>query len=369
MAVHIVQRGNSFAAQVTVAPYPRVTQSFKIPGRGKHTAKERKETEAAANAWARDEERRLQDFKNKKQAPAKIALTVATLIEGYLESPKTKQLASYADTEARLGFWLEHFGQEKVIEFYRDGHIFDGQVKLAKSGKAPATVNRYLAAMSSAWSWGQAAAKISHELVWPRKGLKMEEPPAREVYVTDAQRDALLAAALETDPMMYAMITIALATGIRQGNLLTLTWSQVDFEQKKINLPKTKNGRSHSVHMLSWAVTALDALKGGSEPKPKDFVFKYDGKDPDQDNVIWRFEKLRKAAGIPGEGEDKVTFHTLRHSCASYLAQAGASLLEIGTVLGHRSQQTTQRYAHIKAGNAVTGSAAVEARLSGTKSA
>ena len=57
-------------------------------------------------------------------------------------------------------------------------------------------------------------------------------------------------------------------------------------------------------------------------------------------------------------------WHDLRHTCASYLAQAGASLPEIGHVLGHASAAATHRYVHQVAGKPVTGSAALAAKLS-----
>jgi integrase len=74
--------------------------------------------------------------------------------------------------------------------------------------------------------------------------------------------------------------------------------------------------------------------------------------------VRWR--KVRDAAGL-----EDFHWHDLRHSCASFLAQKGASLLEIGSVLGHKSPSMTMRYAHLVQGAPVRGHAELDALLRG----
>ena len=357
---------NVWTAEVIVKPYPVARERFKIPGRGSVRKKaDIDAAEAAAYAWAQEKEYELEHQKIKKATVKKVTLTMSQLIGSYLESPVTKQLKSWKDCNTRLGFWLEEYGTKKVTDFYVDNGIFEGQTKLAKRHKATATANRYIRALSSAWAWGQGANLIAHDLVWPRKGLMLKEPDARDRFLTDDERERLLKVADETDPVMKAMIVVALGTGARQANILALKWAQVDFDGKRITSPKTKNGRAHAVHLPSSAIDALNALKSGRIVNLQHPVFEFDGEAPKQDNVIRRFRNLCKAAKIPIKGENKITFHTLRHSCASYLADAGSSLLEIGSVLGHRSPAATARYAHLVAGKAVTGSAALDARLGG----
>jgi integrase len=74
----------------------------------------------------------------------------------------------------------------------------------------------------------------------------------------------------------------------------------------------------------------------------------------------FRWKKVRTAAGLVD-----FRWHDLRHSCASFLAQNGASLVEIGAVLGHSSPSITAKYAHLIAGKAVTGSEALAKKLRG----
>jgi site-specific recombinase XerD len=65
----------------------------------------------------------------------------------------------------------------------------------------------------------------------------------------------------------------------------------------------------------------------------------------------------------PAAGLKDFRWHDLRHSCASFLAASGASLVEIGSVLGHRSPSVTARYAHLVAGKPVTGHAKLDEKL------
>jgi site-specific recombinase XerD len=72
----------------------------------------------------------------------------------------------------------------------------------------------------------------------------------------------------------------------------------------------------------------------------------------------YRWRLIRAAAGL-----HDFRWHDMRHSCASFLAQQGATLLEIGSVLGHRSPSVTQRYAHLVQGAPVTGHAQLDKKL------
>ena len=64
-------------------------------------------------------------------------------------------------------------------------------------------------------------------------------------------------------------------------------------------------------------------------------------------------------------GLKDMRWHDLRHSCASYMAQSGANLLEIGAQLGHKSPSVTMRYSHLVQGKALPSHAAIDKKLRG----
>jgi integrase len=76
---------------------------------------------------------------------------------------------------------------------------------------------------------------------------------------------------------------------------------------------------------------------------------------------------MRRVAASASPGLRNFRWHDFRHSCASFLAQNGASLLEIGHMLGHRTKATTLRYAHLVDAKPITGHAGLEAKLRDAK--
>ena len=131
---------------------------------------------------------------------------------------------------------------------------------------------------------------------------------------------------------------MAITTGARRGELLGLRWNDIDFERQTAYVQTTKNGQPKVLPLTDDVVSELTRFRQqdtylifNSEVNPsKAFCF----------NKQWK-----KALAL-AEVED-FTFHCLRHTCASYLAMSGASLLEIADVLGHKQISVTKRYAHL----------------------
>ena len=129
---------------------------------------------------------------------------------------------------------------------------------------------------------------------------------------------------------------MALTTGARKSELMNLRWSDVDFERGTAYLAKTKNGDSRNLVIPS---VTLDKLKPIREIGAVYLFPDASGTQP----FYFRKQWLR---AVDEAGIEDFKFHDLRHSAASYLLEAGHSLPKIGEILGHRSQQSTKRYAH-----------------------
>ena len=131
---------------------------------------------------------------------------------------------------------------------------------------------------------------------------------------------------------------MALTTGARLGELLGLHWDEIDFKERTTLLIDTKNGESRTLTIPESTMVELQQFRevgsGLVFPSPTKF------RKPFEFRKHWH--KAMVDAGIEG-----FRFHDLRHSCASMLVMNGATLYEAGQVLGHKSQQTTARYAHL----------------------
>jgi integrase len=334
-------------AWVRVRPFKPASKSFS--------------TMAEAKAWATAlEEGRRKERKAGDVRPELESLTLTELINAYITDPVTQTLKEIHGRTRLLDWWIAHFGGEKVRTF--------GPLKLREArdllnnGREPATVNRYLGALRSCWSWGQAAQYIPMEKGWPKK-LMLPEPSGRIRFLDDDELQAVLDAAEKAGPWMHAAVLVSLGTGLRQGELRRLEWKDVDFDKKTVTVMLGKNTtggppKRRTVHLPSPAVDALKKLRRDGVVGPKHIFPNDDGNQAGKFYLAFRWRRVRKAAGLVD-----FRWHDLRHSCASYLAQAGASLLEIGAVLGHSSPGVTARYAHLVSGKPVTGSAALAAKL------
>jgi integrase len=154
---------------------------------------------------------------------------------------------------------------------------------------------------------------------------------------------------------------VSLATGLRQGELLRLEWKDIDFDKQTVTVLVSKNTKRRAVHLPEPAVAALKALRKNLVGPRRVFV-QEDGEPARKFWLNYRWHQVRTAAGLTD-----FRWHDLRHSCASFLAQNGATLVEIGAVLGHSSPSITAKYAHLVAGKPVTGAAALAEKLGGKR--
>jgi integrase len=130
-------------------------------------------------------------------------------------------------------------------------------------------------------------------------------------------------------------IRILLYTGMRYGEVMTLKWSHVDLQHKCFRLPDTKTGS----RIIPFGVRVLDSL-GTLERSASELVLA--GRKADAPISLRRpWYRIRKSAEI----DESATLHTLRHTFASWSVMGGLSLAQVGSMLGHKSAQTTLRYA------------------------
>jgi len=137
-------------------------------------------------------------------------------------------------------------------------------------------------------------------------------------------------------------VLLAISTGARRSELINLKWVDVDLKAARATVHETKNGDPRVLPLVGKALEALRALKLQNSARSQYVFAALNGLDEPFVHFDSYWHEALKARGI-----EDFRFHDLRHTCASYLAGQGASLLEIGNVLGHRTMQMTMRYAHL----------------------
>ncbi|MBT5838825.1 MAG: tyrosine-type recombinase/integrase [Rhodospirillaceae bacterium] len=207
----------------------------------------------------------------------------------------------------------------------------------------PVVANRAIALLSKmfgcAVDWGLRETN-------PASSIKKFRENRKDRFLDASEVGRLLTAldnaeSEETEsPYAIAAIRVLLFTGLRRGEVAGLRWADVDLDRASLRLDDTKTG-GRTVPLNSEAVQILKNLPRAYRG---DTVFQSLQKDG-QIALTRPWYRIRKAAGI----DSSATLHTLRHTFASWSVMGGLSLAQVGALLGHKSAQTTLRYAdHIQ---------------------
>jgi integrase len=295
-------------------------------------------TRGEARQWAALTEGAL---RAQRQQPRLAAAqhTLADVITRYRRDIlPTKQPRTAAGQAIHLAWWQDVLGTTRLRDLTPAALVM-WRDALART-HAPATVNRYVSTLSHAlhlamveWQWLEESPL--------RRVHRLPEPRGRVRYLTDNERTRLLQACqASSTPALYPLVVLALSTGARKMELLRLTWQNIDLRRAQITLEHTKNGERRALPLTGLALQEIARLAKVRRLGTTLVFPRTDGRKPLDIRHAWA--QALQAAGITD-----CSFHDLRHSCASYLAMSGASLVEIAAVLGHKTLQMVQRYAHL----------------------
>jgi len=139
--------------------------------------------------------------------------------------------------------------------------------------------------------------------------------------------------------ILKMIVKLALHTGMRKGEILHLTWENVNLRERYIELVDQKNGERSTIPLNQTAIETLRAV-----PRRLGSKYVFPGKMPGKPffDLKRQFEKAVADAKLEG-----VTFHILRHTCASHLVMAGVDLVTVKEIMRHKSIEMTMRYAHL----------------------
>ncbi|MEW8506894.1 MAG: site-specific integrase [Candidatus Thiodiazotropha sp.] len=327
-----------------------------------------------AKKWAQDTESAIREGRYFRTAEAKKH-TLAELIERYIKDVLPRKPKQEAGQKQQLNWWKDEIGKYSLIEV-TPSRITECRDKLlagtTKQGnkRSPATVNRYLAALSHAfsiavneWEWLEDSPmrKVS-KVKEPRGRVRFlsedEKKPSGEII--EGERTRLLKSCRNSrNSYLYPVVVLALSTGMRQGEIMKLTWDDVDLNLGRITLHETKNDERRVVPLVGLS---LELLKEHAKIRPIDTPLLFPGKNKKKVPMDLRTPWLTalKEADI-----QDFRFHDLRHSAASYLAMNGASMAEIAEVLGHKTLQMVKRYSHLSEAHTASVVASMNERIFG----
>lgn len=205
------------------------------------------------------------------------------------------------------------------------------------------SLNRYKSTLSAVFIWFNRHPDYKrlqyNNPVRQEHVSTFPENPAKDRFLTeDEQRLLLQAARGGRWERMYMLVLMALTTGCRKGELLNLTWADIEFKQRTAYLGKTKTGRPRYVPLTPPVIEELIKFRG--IPEFKVFHSTVSKTTPRCIKQDWSSKLERAEIG-------HLRFHDLRHSAASNLVRVGRFLFEVATLLGHTTTTMTARYSHL----------------------
>ncbi len=206
-----------------------------------------------------------------------------------------------------------------------------------KEDVSNSTINHSIAVLSSFFNW--CIIREYYHAANPSFRTKLKENNMREIHLSKDQIYELLEKAKLKDKRLYRTIIIALCTGMRFGEILSLTWSEIDFNNSRLCLSrlKTKGKRARIVPMITTLRSVLLELKN-SNPTSETVL----NVSPNLIRMQWKRLRPTLSFSIIEDGS-KFRFHDLRHVVAQFLIDNGVPLEDVQAILGHQDFTTTQR--------------------------
>jgi integrase len=234
-------------------------------------------------------------------------------------------------------FFKKYFGDVSITEIsardisgYVENRITTASVYQARKDQ----IN-----ISAAFNW---AIPQGYLLENPCRSVKKVRIPQKlPLFYSQEDFEKLLAVIDNED--IKDMAIFAVNTGMRQMELIKLQWNQINLVDKIVILDNQHHvTKGKRVRTIPLNANAFQVLRNRAASSSR--VFLYNGQPMSQDFISHKFAEYVDRADI----NNKLNFHSLRHTFASWLVQAGVSIYEVSKLLGHSDIKTTQIYAHLR---------------------
>ena len=323
----ITQRNGSLRVRIHRKDSKSISKSFK--------------THSEALDWLKKTEAKLQlgiyeESCTKANIDPKMSFSAA--VEKYLKTHSINK-ASHRDEVYILQKLCKRWSSKGLNDLQKQDFARLKDDLIANS-RAASTINHYLNALSQLYQvaineWG---LKICN----PIEGIKRIREPSGRMKRLPYEAEQILFEECQRKGMIQLkhLIVLAIETGMRQGEILSMRWKDVDLKNRRILLQHTKNGDSRQVPLTTRAKQTLEQL-----------VCK-DNKEPVFTQCHWvlrkQFSRLIKNLATSNERSyfNGLRFHDLRHEALSRLSDRGLNVIELAYISGHKTLAMLRRYTH-----------------------
>ena len=240
----------------------------------------------------------------------------------------------------RLKLLIQRWGHLRVEQVDKLAVLTlrDDLLKLGRSGE---TINHYFNTISKLFQMlgGDWDLPVPN----PIKGIKRMPPSPGRTKRVNVELESLLLSGCDhlSLPLLRSIIQFAIQTGMRRGEIMGLSWADIDLPNRKAYLHQTKNGEPRQVPLTRPAIAILEAL---SQDEEKVFPMGVDA-------LRSQFKRVKAHAkddwnGVGANPFEDLRFHDLRHEALSRLSDAGLNVIELSHISGHRTLGMLKRYTH-----------------------
>jgi len=256
--------------------------------------------------------------------------------------PFAKEKKSYNREETLFRLWIEPIIGKRLLNEISPFNIEKIKQVMKVAGKAPRTIQYALAvikhSINKAVDWGLYSG------INPATSVKMPKiNNKRTRFLMPGEVQDLLVEVKNRSQQVYEICLLSLHCGLRAGEILNLKFGDIDLEHQLIHIKNSKNGEDRVAYMDAEIKNMLILASRRKQIDPDKYLFTYK-RIPKLYYTAVNTLNLNK--GIT-DRKDKVVFHTLRHTFASWLAINGTPIYTIKELMGHKSLSMTERYSHL----------------------
>jgi integrase len=280
---------------------------------------------------------------NRREQEAKDTLSFSSFFkEHYFPLQDIKKSCEREEEIYKL--WIEPVIGNVTMKDVSPIHLERIKKNMSDAGRAPRTIHYCLAVIRQVFNYAKRINLYSSD----NPVGKVKKPTfdnKRVRFLAREEADKLLKELQLRSPELHDMAILSLHSGLRAGEIFNLTWGDIDIEKGIVLLKDTKTGKNRFAYMTNEVKKMLSVKQKGKHNEP---VFM--GRGGKIKNVSNTFDRTVKDLGLNTGVTDprqKIVFHSLRHTYASWLVESGVDLYTVKKLLGHSSIAMTERYSHL----------------------
>jgi integrase len=253
---------------------------------------------------------------------------------------------SLKDEISLFKFWIEPTLGKKRLDEIVLLDLERVRKKMEKAGRAPRSIQYTKAVIRQIYNFGIKHGLFSGELPTVYFLEKQKFDNKRRKYLTPEEAMKLLEEIRKHSETTYRISLLSLNSGMRFGEIASLCWQHINTNARQILVIDPKNSETRSVFITDTILQMFESMERGA---PDALVFP--SRNGKRRTLISKvFDRAVLKLGLNNGISDRrmrLVFHSLRHSCASWLVNSGVPIPVIAKILGHKSITMTMRYSHV----------------------